>query len=459
MYDFVIIGSGVSGGLLAHHLHNAGANCVLLESGKYFRKNTFPENEADYSAQLYWGGGMEFDEKAKMVFLRSKAVGGTSIVNQCLLDRFDTVAFNDWKENSGVDYFSEEKMAPYYEKVEKHLQIHDFNEKELNNNAKKFIAGSDKCGYKWAFLHRGQINCALDKGNDCIGCLGGCYRDSKQSSLVAYIQPAEKTGLKVLSEFTVENIEHKEECVIVNGIKNGTQESVTAKKIILASGSLGSTAILLRSGFKKSLPMLGKGFSSHPQFMSFGIYDEPIDAHKGAFQTVASKDPSFRTKGFKLENVFASPISIAMLFDIYGPTHQQMMKKFRNLGCIEVAVRDEPVGEISVDRKGKLIIKKELTGQDKKRRDDGLEAVKNIMMKSGAKEVFRSGFYFGLHLMGGSSIGTGANNSVVNPEFQLHGFKNIFIADSSIFPTAPGINPSLTIMALSEKLSEQLLKK
>src|ERR1035437_3905195 len=181
MYDYAIIGSGPSGGLLAHHLHNSGAKCVLIEAGKYYRKETFPENEADYSAQLYWGGGMEFDQQARMVFLRSRAVGGTSIVNQCLMNRFDDIAFRDWKTQSEVGFFNENDMSSYYEKVEKAMVLHTFDKSEFNNNAKKFTAGCDKLGYKWDYLQRGQSDCALDKGNDCIGCLGGCRRDSKQS--------------------------------------------------------------------------------------------------------------------------------------------------------------------------------------------------------------------------------------------------------------------------------------
>jgi choline dehydrogenase-like flavoprotein len=60
--------------------------------------------------------------------------------------------------------------------------------------------------------------------------------------------------------------------------------------------------------------------------------------------------------------------------------------------------------------------------------------------------------------MGGCAIGTDPNKSVVNPDFQVHGLKNIYIGDSSIFPSAPGINPSLSIMAFSQRLSEGLLK-
>jgi choline dehydrogenase-like flavoprotein len=60
--------------------------------------------------------------------------------------------------------------------------------------------------------------------------------------------------------------------------------------------------------------------------------------------------------------------------------------------------------------------------------------------------------------MGGCSIGEDAKSGVVSQDFEVFGKKNLFIADSSVFPAAPGINPSLTIMALSQKLSENLIK-
>ncbi len=457
-YDFIIIGSGTSGGVLAHNLHNSGAKCLLIEAGKYFKKDTFPRNEADASTQLYWGGGLEFNESATMAFLRTRAVGGTSIVNQCLMNRFDDIAFNDWKAQSSVGFFNGNDMAPYYEKVENALVLHTFDKSEFNNNAKKFTSGCDALGYKWDYLRRGQSNCALDKGNDCVGCLGGCHRDSKQSTMVAFIQKAEKNGLEILTEFNVDSLEHKSDTVLVKGEKAGQKHTLTCKKVILAGGSFGSTGIMLRSGFKNNLPALGKHFSSHPQFMSFGIYDEIIDSHKGAFQSVASKDPSFRQQGFKLENVFASPISIGMLFNAVGKRHQELMKQYRNMTCIEVAVRDEASGEIQINKKGKLVVKKELTTQDKKRRDAGLEVIANIYSKTGAKEVVHSPYHFGLHLMGGCVIGSDAKTSVVSPEFKVHGMENVYISDSSIYPNAPGINPSLTIMALSQKLSEQLTR-
>ena len=44
------------------------------------------------------------------------------------------------------------------------------------------------------------------------------------------------------------------------------------------------------------------------------------------------------------------------------------------------------------------------------------------------------------------------------PDFRLHGFDNIYAADSSVFPNAPGINPSFTIMALSSMAGDRILR-
>ena len=458
IYDYIVVGSGSGGGALSYYLNKSGAKVLLIEAGKFYRKDTFPKTEAETSAQLYWGGGIEVGKDGRMGFLRTKMVGGSSIVYQCLMDRFDDIAFNDWKNESGVDWFNNAEMDKHYSQVESDMVLHTFSPEERNGNAKLFVEACDKLGYKWGNLRRGQSNCGAEKGNDCIGCLGGCFRDSKQSSLVAFVQKAEKEGLEIITETQIEKVEPNSTTCKIHGLQKGNKVSFEGKKVILCGGAFGSTRIMMQSGFQSKLPALGKNFATHPQFMWLGFQNEIIDAHKGMFQSVASKDPSFRAQGFKLENVFASPISIGMLMNVTGAEHQRLMKQYRHIQCIEVAVRDENVGVIKCDNKGKITVEKTLTDQDKTRRDKGLQAIENILTTSGAKEINKSNFPVGLHLMGGCVMGTDAAKSVVNPEFLVHGEKTLYIADSSIYPNAPGINPGLTIKSLGHKLATQLLK-
>lgn len=455
-HDYIVIGSGAAGGVVAHNLQANGADVLLIEAGKHFRKDTFPLNEADVAAQLYWGGGMEFNKDASMGFLRARMVGGTTIVNQALLDRFDDIAFNDWKAQSNVSFFNTSDMDAYYQKVESFLSCYTFNDSEFNTSAKNFTNACNQLGIKWKHLRRGQDDCGREKGNDCIACLGGCHRDSKQSSMATYIKKAEGFGLKISAETEVDKIVEKSGYTEIHALKKGIKTIFKANKLILCAGSFGTTQILLKSGLKEKYAALGKYFATHPQFMSFARYDEPINAHKGFFQTVASADPNLRAKGFKLENVYAPPVSLAVLFPDTGIEHQRLMKNYTHYTCMEVAVRDENVGELKIDNKGKLIINKPLTDQDHRRKDEGYELVKQLMTVSGAKEIILSPIYFGLHLMGGAVIGTDEKNSVVNPDFKLHHNPNIYVVDSSIFPNAPGINPSLSIFALGQKLSEEL---
>lgn len=450
MYDFAILGSGVSGSVISYYLTKKGFKCVLVEAGNNYTSKDFPMTEMEYNSKMFWNGGMDISADARLAFLRAKCVGGGSVINQCLLDRFDDVALDDWKDKSGIDYFSVSAMQKHYEEVEKLLQFRDAPPESRNRNAEIFIEGCEKAGYKWGPLHRGETDCALDKGNDCIVCLGGCHRDSKQSMNLTFLPKAIEQGLELKINFQVDSIKPSPDKVTVNG-----PETIEAKNVFVAGGSLGTNHMLLKSGLKKDYPHLGKGFFCHYQIMNFAVFDEPVNAHKGSFQTVKSDDPTFRKMGFKLENVFAQPIGFSLLYNYFGKKHQEWMTKYSHIANIEVAVRDVSPGNFSLDKKNRLVIKKKISAEDKKRGKAGMNAVNTIFTNMGAKEIYSAPIWFGLHLMGGCPIGQNPSDSIVNEHFQMHKHKNVYIADSSIFPTAPGINPSLTIMALSEKATEQ----
>ena len=103
-FDVIIIGSGVSGSVMAYELGKKGLNCLMLEAGEFFSRSNFPKKEIDGNSKLYWSGGAEFNQTANLALLRPKVVGGGSIVNQALLDRFDQNAWDDFKRNSGVNF-------------------------------------------------------------------------------------------------------------------------------------------------------------------------------------------------------------------------------------------------------------------------------------------------------------------------------------------------------------------
>ena len=457
-FDFIIIGSGASGSVLAYYLTQAGARCLMLEAGKRFSGQSFPRNELFANSHLFWGGGMDSTANANLLFLRGKVLGGGTVVNQALLDRLDHLALDDWRALSGVDAYTCQGMDRHYEAVEAQLALHQISRDEWNRNAELYVKGFETLGYRWAPLRRGQSHCDV-ANNDCMACLGGCRRDSKQSMLVTFLKKAQKQGLLIKTETEVTEIVHGKHHVVINANEKGESIRLYGRKCILAAGTLGTNRLMLRSGFKSRLPALGENFYSHPQWMNLALFNETVDAHKGALQAVKSDDMRFRQQGFKLENVFVGPIGVTMLIPAHGKKHQDYMQRYRYMSSMEVCIRDVVPGSIKVNHKGRLVINKPITGEDLKRGRAGVKVVHEIYQTLGAKEFITSNFNFSLHQMGGCAIGQHAATSVVNDAYQVHGFSNLVIADGSIFPSAPGINPSLTIMANSHRASEFVLRE
>lgn len=193
--------------------------------------------------------------------------------------------------------------------------------------------------------------------------------------------------------------------------------------------------------------------------MIFGAFEEEVCAFKGAFQAAKSYDAGLRAMGLKFENVFAPPASIAMLIPGFGKDHQAWMRRFKELACMEVAIQDKNPGKLELQEDGTFKIQKTLGQEDQKKLEEGKRIAKKALLAGGAKEVFVSKLVLGLHLMGGCAIGRSRSNSVVDEHFRGHGVENLFVADSSIFPAAPGINPALTIMALAHRASRALLEE
>lgn len=461
-YDVVIVGSGPSGSVFAHTLVGAGRKCLLLEAGDRFATQTYPKNERDANARLFWGGGAEFDGAARMGFLRARVLGGGSVVNQALWDRFDDVALDDFRQKSGIEDFQQATMAGWYDRAERLVELRTIPESAWNANAKLYAKAFAAKGYGIAPLRRAQSDCRWSEGNDCIACLNGCRAGSKQSMALAVLPALEKKGLEVRTGVTVEAIQEKTESVTVFGRDSeGRPVIFYGKRLVLAAGPFGNVPLLhrlFRDMGKKAPPGLGKHFFSHPQFMKFGIFREPIDAHRGAFQALKSDEPSFRRRGFKLENVFAPPAALAMLVPERRRELLRLIATWRHWGCIEVAVRDATPGSLTVRSNGTLAIDRPLRAEDAKRRDAGLGVVDELFQAAGATKTFLGRVPVALHLMGGCAMGTDDKRAVVDPDGRVFGLRRVHVGDGSVFPDAPGINPSLTIAAISLRNAERLLR-
>ncbi|MBB5019810.1 choline dehydrogenase-like flavoprotein [Chitinivorax tropicus] len=458
-YDAIVVGAGIGGSNVAAQLSEAGLKCLVIEAGHYFSRRTYPRCELDGNTQLFWHGGLELNSDATLALLRPKVVGGGSIVNQALLDEFDDDALDSWRAASGFPAFSLAAMQPWYAAAKSALSVQTVPVAFANRNADIFKAGFEQCGFHYAPLTRAQSGCHHEAGNDCIECLYGCRLDSKQSTPLTSLKRALKAGCQLIHSCEVMHIEESTQGVtLACRHANGSVIHFHGQRLILAANAIGTTTLLLRAGFGERLPMLGRHFYSHPQYMYFARYREPVNAQRGPLQSYKSADPHFRKQGFKLENVFAPPIGTALLLPQHGVAHQAMMQNITHLASIEVAIRDTEPGQIRLQRNGRARIDKTLNHEDKQRAAAGKAAVYQIFERTGAEQIMDGRLGIGLHLMGGVRLAEQASAGCVGHDFRLFGSQRIHVADSSLFPNAPGINPSLTIMALGRMAAQAILE-
>jgi choline dehydrogenase-like flavoprotein len=207
------------------------------------------------------------------------------------------------------------------------------------------------------------------------------------------------------------------------------------------------------------LPALGRGFTCHPRFAVYGRFDEPVDAHQGASPAVRSEGARFRRQGIQLESSFAPPAVTAMRLPGSGRGHLDLMKRYRHLASMEVAIVDEPTGRLRLGRGGRLVVEKALNDADRRKVRAGVALAGDLLASAGARRVIAGRQGSALHLMGGCGLGDDPARSVVGPDFRVHGCPRVYAADSSVFPSATGIHPSLTIMAIGRLAARTILGK
>ena len=114
---------------------------------------------------------------------------------------------------------------------------------------------------------------------------------------------------------------------------------------------------------------------------------------------------------------------------------------------IMIKIRDDSIGSVSRDGH----IKKTMTHSDLIKLNKGMTLAIDILAKAGVDHRHIKGKGPG----GAHPGGTAAIGEVVDQNLET-GIKNLFIADASVLPEAPGLPPMLTIMALSRRLSKRI---
>jgi choline dehydrogenase-like flavoprotein len=118
-------------------------------------------------------------------------------------------------------------------------------------------------------------------------------------------------------------------------------------------------------------------------------------------------------------------------------------------GLVEIARLHEAAGAVGIFASSRCQLRQWQRGED-------LEAWASTLLV--APDDPRSQSLFSAHQMGSARMGRDPQTSVANPSGELHGTPGVWIGDTSAFPSAPGVNPMLTCMALAVRTAERIAR-
>lgn len=477
--DVVIVGSGAGGGPIAKELAEAGYRIVVLEEGGHFTREDFDFRAGQALINLYRDGSQCISLGLPVLVIpQGKTVGGTTTINSGTCLRIPRHVLKRWHLECGLRDIAEEELNLLYGAVEEYLFVKRADPEVVGKNNLAFLAGAEKLGYSGGFLPR--------NAKDCEGfgvCAYGCPSGAKQSVNVSYIPDAVAAGADVYTRCRAERVLTRSgRAVGVSGRfldpftgRKGHRIEVTASIVVLAGGAMQTPSFLMHNRICLSSGRVGKNLSIHPCGAAMALMDEPLENPKGIPQSTYVDE--FAPDGIMLEGVTLPPAVTSVTLPWGGRRHAETMLRYPNIGYFGSMISEhDSVGKVVAGPSASQpLTLYRLGAGDMERMKRSILLTAEIWFAAGAKRVYTPiyGFkeitgprdllrlartrinrasVYGLsayHPMGTCSMGSDPDWSVVKSTGEAWDMENLFICDASILPTSLGVNPQLTVMALS----------
>ena len=511
-YDYLIVGSGFGGSVSAHRLTQKGYSVLVVEKGKRWSTEQFPESNWKLKKWL-WLPFLRFRGIFKITIMRhvgilsGVGVGGGSLMYANTLPRPREAFFEsgswagiaDWKSELEPHYAEAERMLgatenpALYDSDEalKRVAARFGKEKEFEATRVAVFFGEPEEEVPDPFFD-GQgprrAGCNL-----CGGCMTGCRYNAKNTLDKNYLYLAEKAGAKVLAEKKVIDVRALRD---TGSEKEGSlgfevtlrdssgmfkkRSRLKARHVILAGGVLGTVRLLLNLK-KSSLPgisdQLGDQIRTNNESLALihsrqkekdfsrgvaigSIFPPDKDSHiepvryasgSGFWKLLGVPMVHGRSVVARIMKLFWSLIrrplawlriyfsrdfakeSVILLFMQHLDSTLRLKRGMFNMRS---TISSGPAPSAAMP------LARELADAT----SDEVEGHPFVMVTEAVL-----GTPLTAHILGGCVIGRDASSGVIGQDHKVFGYENLYVCDGSAISANPGVNPALTITAMTER--------
>jgi cholesterol oxidase len=506
-FDYIIIGSGFGGSVSALRLAEKGYSVLVIEKGKKYDNADFPKTNWNLR-KWFWYPGLKIFGIQKLTFFRhitilsGIGVGGGSLVYANTLPKPKSAFYNhgSW---AGLENW-ESELAPFYDTAYNMLgaaknpllAISDLALQKLAHQ----INRADYFAPTTAGVFFGEPDKTVKdpyfngKGPDrkgcihCGGCMTGCRENAKNSLDKNYLYLAQKLGVTLLPEHEVidvkpsgEHGEHGYEITFRQSTKYfSRRKRINAKGVIFSGGVLGTVPLLLKlrnSSLPNLSPRVGDMIRSNNEALIVNTsIDKNPELHKGlAIGSILELD----------ENSHLEPVRYGEGSGFWRITMLPMVTElnfFKRIMKLVILPFKSPLTWLKIwfvrdyaKSSSILLFMQHLDTTLKFRK--GVFGTKTRIEKGKAPTPFIpeahtiahayskiihakpqviitetiTGIPSTAHILGGSCMGKTKEDGVIDSNNRVFGYENMYVFDGSAISANPGVNPALTITAISER--------